>query len=160
MSLLWNIANTIYTASSNRKNTTRLVNLEEFRSRVRDPLEDALRRAEAVVRELHQIFAQPSLPDDIEEKLIEKNRILMRLMSEIQDRLMDADESRFSSDFNWLDMFDPAEDQIMSLMNDILDDENAPDIRADCMRRCRSEFRKFKKATTSKIESQVSKLAS
>lgn len=49
----------------------------------------------------------------------------MSLMSEIQDRLMDADESRFSSDFNWLDMFDPAEDQIMSFMNDVLDDKSA-----------------------------------
>ena len=49
----------------------------------------------------------------------------MSLMSEIQDRLMDADESRFSSDFNWLDMFDPAEDQIMSFKNDVLDDKSA-----------------------------------
>ncbi len=136
------------------------MNLEEFRSRVRDPLEDALRRSEAVVRELYQVSTQPSFPAETEEQLLTKNRVLMGLMSEIQDRLMDADESKFSSDFDWLDMFDPAEDQIMSLMNDVLDDDSDPDKRVGSMRRCRSEFRKFKKATTSKIELQVSNLAS
>lgn len=159
ISLLWNIANTVYTSSSNKRNTKRLVNLEEFRARVRDPLEDVLRRGEAVIRELRQISEQPNFPANIEDTLVAHNRELMGCMSEIQDRLIDADESKFASGFNWLDMYDPAEDQIMNLMNGVLDIQDSPNNRAGCMRRCKAEFRKFKKAVTSKIETEVSRLA-
>lgn len=72
---------------------------------------------------------------------------------------MDADESRFASDFNWLDLYDPAEDQIMNLMNRVLDKGDDSDNRADSIRLCRSEFRRFKKAVITKIENEVSRLA-
>ncbi|MDC0657197.1 hypothetical protein N6L27_04225 [Leisingera sp. SS27] len=159
LSLLWNIGNTIYTRVSNDRNTRRLVNLEEFRSRVRDPLEDALRRGEAIIREIDQCARQPGFPVGFEEKLIELNQSLMGTLPEVVDRLMDADESRFSDDINWLDMYDPAEDQIMRRMNGVLDDSFTPDARKDEARLCRADYRRFKKLVMSKIEAQVEKLS-
>lgn len=159
VSLIWNVGNTIYTKTSNTRNTTRLVNLEEFRSRVRDPLEDVLRRSEAVLREILQIARHPDFPTSFEDKLIELNQKLMSCMFEVQDRLMDADESQFAVDFNWLDLYDPAEDQIMHQMNGVLDQTMDRKTRVEWSTVCKDSFRKFKKTVTAKIESQVATLS-
>ena len=159
ISLLWNVGNTIYTKISNSRNTRRLVNLEEFRSRVRDPLEDVLRRTEAVLREVSQISRHADFPSAFEDDLIRKNKELMRCIFEIQDRLTDADESRFSVDFNWLDLYDPMEDDIMQSMNGLLAKDAEDSSRAEFAMGCRTSFRRFKKTVVAKIESQVAALS-
>ena len=72
---------------------------------------------------------------------------------------MDADASRFAADINWLDMYDSAEDKIMGFMNGVVDLGKNDTIRVEDIRRCRSEFGRFKKAVTIKIETQVENLA-
>ena len=159
ISLLWNVVNSLYTWYSNKRNSAILVELEEFRYRVGNPLEDVLRRGEAVVRSLSRISRQPNFPHDLEDELITQNKDLMGCMAEIQDRLTDADESRFATDIDWMDMYDPAETKITQFMNGVLDQSKDDASRFDSTCRCRSEFRRFKKTITTKIESQVANLA-
>lgn len=159
VSLLWNVANTFYTRHSNVKNTKRLVILEEFRARVRDPLEDVLRRTEGEIRDAVQLAQHPDFPVFLDDSLIDKNRTIVCCMSEVQDRLIDADKSQFAADIDWLDMYDPAEDEILELMNDYLDDTKSTAERTDAVRHCKVSFRKFKAAITAKIESHVVNLS-
>lgn len=160
VSLLWNVANTLYTRSSNRKNTKRLVNLEEFRSRVRDPLDGAMRDLETVLRNAEQLAQHhPDFPGGLKDELITQNQSLMNCMTVVKDRLADAEESKFADDIDWLDLFDPAEDQIMQHMNDYLDEKKSKGERAKSAMRCKESFRIFKKKVTSKIESQIANLS-
>ena len=159
IALLWNVFNSLYTWRSNKRNATKMVELEEFRYRVRDPLEDVFRRGETVIRILSQVSRQRHYSDDLENELRKQNQELMGCMAEIHDRLIDADESRFATDINWLDMYDPAEDRIMQFMDDALDESKDRASRIDSVHRCRSEFRRFKKTITMKIETQVANLA-
>lgn len=160
VSLVWNVGNTLYTRHSNKRNTRRVVNLEEFRARVRDPLEASLRKAEETIREISQLARQCGFEEDSSDKFIALNQDLVGCLSEIQDRLMDADESRFASDVNWLDMYDPAEDQMMHHMNCVLDSSVALDSRHEGVRKCRASYRRFRALITSKIEDQVVRLSS
>ena len=136
-----------------------MVKLMQFKGRVSDPLEDVLQRGETIVRNLEQIRCKPNFPHDLENELIEQNQELMDCMAEIHDRLINADESRFATDIDWLDLYDPFEDKIMQLMNGALDKNKDLAIRDDGIRRCRSAFRQFKKSITEKIETQVANLA-
>lgn len=153
------MGNSIYTYQSNSNNKRRAVNLEEFRSRVRDPLEEVLRRGEAEIRELALLPVKPNFPGDFEEQIKELNRKLMGCMKEAEDRLMDADESRFSDDVNWAELYDPYEDQIMHSMNGALDETLSGSDRSVHIDRCRRDYRRFKKAVTTKIEEQVATLS-
>ncbi len=126
---------------------------------MRDPLEDTLRRTEAILRDVCQLSRQANFPDDLENDLINKNKELMDLIFEVQDRLTDADESRFSADFNWLDLYDPMEDDVMQNMNGLLAQDAESSARAECATACRTSFRRFKKTVVNKIETQVAALS-
>lgn len=116
-SLLWNVANTFYTRSVDKGSRHRAIKLDEFRSSVKQPIEEALRQLEECETSA-DVFLHPQTDvSDQADKLIELNKSIVSSMVCLLKRLENADRSDFTSSQSWDDLYYAKEDAIFQPMN-------------------------------------------
>lgn len=159
LSLVWNLANTIYTHRRNKKNRTLAIQLEEFRTKVRGPIDTILERLEEIEVRIELLIRSNLIAPDVEADLASLNKDMVGEMVRLDRRLEAADRSKFFDSSALQDYFYSKEDIILSLANDGLNEEASKNERIKALSGLMRQINLMQKKITTDMENQINQLA-
>ncbi|WP_131551010.1 MULTISPECIES: hypothetical protein [Phaeobacter] len=95
----------------------RTVELEEFRSSLRQPIEALLTEVQDLEVKLESAAARSSSQSSDVGTIVDINREIIAVGAKLGKRLDDADRSKFSTSNDWSDYYYSKEDAILQAMN-------------------------------------------
>lgn len=159
ISLLWNLANTIYTHKSSKKTRRQAVRLDEFKKSVRDPIVSAMDGCEAVGSRAEAISASAKPLIDVMAEIEQLNRDAIAALNLLSDKLNDADNSSFSKSSAWLSDYDEFEEKILGCFNEACNAVNSDARRREALARVKTIMRSFKGQLQRRQESEITAIS-
>lgn len=157
VSLVWNLANTVYSVYLEKKRRKTVIRLEEFRSSVRDPLVAALKDCRQCAYSARSIALSQKGLDEIESETFELNRATVIALSQLSDALDDANGSKFSADNSWLTEFSDFEDNILTLSSRGCEAGLSEDVRKKSYECMPDQISRLNKVVRKKIDKELEK---
>ena len=160
ISLIWNEKNRRHTNAMASKLRKESIRLEEFRSMVKDPLRDALAACEEVSQRAEALATSGKALHELRENVSELNTEAILALTNLENRLVDANNSIFANDANWLDEFEPKQDLIYQKL-DLAANENRPEeVRRRALSEIKTSFVSLRVDTNAKIDAEIDTLSS
>ena len=161
VSLLWNIVNSVLIEVNRKKSAKRAVQLEEFRSKLRGPIEAAV----ANIRTMRRRIQTLDLTKDeaaLREKLKAENRELIEALTDLETALDYADKSKFADGEHWASMVsasggDGALNQFDRAMNEA-NGFGVEELR-NAYRAASTHLKELCEAVDAEVENQLSKFS-
>ncbi|MGR3605290.1 hypothetical protein [Sulfitobacter sp.] len=158
-SLIWNEVNRRKTNAMARRLRQESIRLEEFRSAVKDPLRQSLTGCEVVAQRAEALATSGKSLSDLREDLSTLNTESIAALSDLENRLSDANQSIFADGADWLAEFEIKQDTIYQKL-DLAVNENRPESdRRRALIEIKSEFISLRAGTNTRIDTEIASLA-
>ena len=160
ISLIWNVLNRWHANDIAQKLRKESIRLEEFRSTVKDPLKGAIAACEEVAQTAEALATSGKPLLDLKDDISGLNSQTILALNTLENRLIDANQSRFADGTDWLDEFETSQDTIYQKL-DLAANENRKDQeRQRALSEVKTAINTLRKTMNDRIEAQIEKLAS
>jgi hypothetical protein len=160
VSLLWNEKNRRHTNTMASKLRRESIRLEEFRSMVKDPLRDALAACEEVAQRAEALATSGKTLLELRGDISDLNTEAISALSDLENRLVDANNSIFANDANWLEKFEPKQDLIYQKLDLAANDIRPEDVRRRALSEIKTGLVSLRVDTNAKIDAEIETLSS
>jgi hypothetical protein len=154
-SLLWNLINSIYTSRVQGSVRRKTVRLEEFRSKIRAPIEAGINAVREARKALASLEASASPIEDIRKELIEINRAIIAALGEVEDALLKADASQFAEGSDWSALLSDGRDQCLQAMDTAMSPTRSQAETMQAIKRADGQLKSVCEGIDSRLESEV-----
>lgn len=154
LSLVWNLANSYRTTRISREASAATVTLDEFKSRLRQPVLDCLKDVAAEIRELESLYLRRELSAD-KDKLISLNRGIALKLSDLNFVLNHCDTSGNCSGTMYHRAGEVYQDCIANYLNAGMNEAHQENDRIAALRNIPKEHKNISEYINKAFENEV-----
>lgn len=127
---------------------------------MKDPVRNALTACEEVAQRAEALAASGKPLSDLHEDILRFNAEAIASLSTLENRLEDANQSRFAKGANWLDDFETYQNVIYQKLSLATDEDYKDDERRRALSEVKTGLVSLRKSTNTNIDAEIDALAS